>query len=307
MTVPNFVVAGAARSGTTALIEALRGHPDVFVTQPKEPHYFAFAGEPVNFAGPGDDETINKVAVSRRQEYLDLYSSAVGAQARGDGSVSTLYYHSASIPALKELADDMRIVIILRNPVDRAYSSYQYLRARGYEPLSDFTEAVAQEPQRIEDGWHHLWHYTSMSTYADAVEHFLDEFGRDGVGVWFYDDFIEDGRAVVSDVCRFLDLDPERLPDHDLNRVNVSGRPRSEGIQTVIRNLGRHEGVKRVIKKMVPFEARERIRSANLTRSEVPPEVREELDGLFQEDCERLRRLLATPLPGWLGQDRSTR
>lgn len=300
MITPNFVVAGAARSGTTALVEALREHPDVFVTQPKEPHYFAFAGKPVNFSGPGDDETINKVTVSGRDEYLELYSSAAGALARGDGSVSTLYYHDASIPALKELADDIKIVIILRDPIERAFSSYQYLRARGYEPLSDFAAAVAQEPERIDGGWHHLWHYTSMSMYADAIEHFLDEFGRDRVGIWFYDDFMTDGKVVVSEVCRFLGLEPGRLPDHDLNRVNVSGSPRSRGLQALIHNLGRHEGAKRVIKKIVPFQARERIRRANLSRSPVPAGARDDLHDCFREDCEKLARLIDGPVPAWV-------
>ncbi len=72
---------------------------------------------------------------------------------------------------------DMRLVVMLREPVARAHSSFQYMRARGFEPLEDFLEAVAPSTQRKRDNWHHLWHYTRMSLYADAIEAMIDAVG----------------------------------------------------------------------------------------------------------------------------------
>ena len=83
--VPNFLVIGAGRSGTTALVEGLRSHPKVFVTEPKEPHYFALHGRQPDFAGPGDAHTINRVAVTDRQAYLDLYPRQHGLVALATG------------------------------------------------------------------------------------------------------------------------------------------------------------------------------------------------------------------------------
>jgi len=90
-----FVVVGAARAGSTAVTEALRAHPHIFVTRPKEPHYFALSGRPVNFSGPGDDTTINRVAVTDVEQYRAHYPPGGGYRALGEGSVSTLYYHES--------------------------------------------------------------------------------------------------------------------------------------------------------------------------------------------------------------------
>ncbi len=97
MTGPTFLVVGGARCGTSALSEGLRAHPRVFVTEPKEPHYFALHGREVDFSGPGDERTINQVAVTDRDAYLRLYPREHDFLALGDGSVSTLYYHQHAI------------------------------------------------------------------------------------------------------------------------------------------------------------------------------------------------------------------
>ena len=86
MPTPTFLVVGTARAGTTAVVEGLRTHPDVFITHPKEPHYFAFHGTVPDFQGPGDDESINRIAITDRDRYLALYNNTgdtlAGATAR---------------------------------------------------------------------------------------------------------------------------------------------------------------------------------------------------------------------------------
>ncbi|MDN5895646.1 MAG: sulfotransferase, partial [Nocardioides sp.] len=140
--VPDFVVAGAGRSGTTAVVEALRVHPQAFVTEPKEPHYFALHGTRPEFAGPGDAHTINRVAVTDRKAFLDLFPRDRGEfRALGDGSVSTLYYYQRALPEILTMNPGMRFVILLRDPVARAYSSFQYIRARVFDPAEALLEA----------------------------------------------------------------------------------------------------------------------------------------------------------------------
>ena len=89
---PNFLVVGAARSGTTGLVEGLKSHPKVFVTDPKEPHFFALHEMGAHFTAPGDQHTINRVAVTDLDAYLGLYPQDHDYLALGDASVSTLYY-----------------------------------------------------------------------------------------------------------------------------------------------------------------------------------------------------------------------
>ncbi|MGH8792852.1 MAG: sulfotransferase family protein [Stackebrandtia sp.] len=300
MTVPNFVIAGAARSGTTAIAEAIRAHPDAFVTQPKEPHYFAFAGRQVEFTGPYDDATINRVCVTDRDSYLALYPADGQYVALGDGSVSTLYHHKSAVSAISDVNPSMRIVLILRDPVERAFSSYQYLRARGFEPLDDFHAALRDEPRRVEAGWQHLFHYRGMSRYAESVAHFFDAFGRDQVGVWFYEDFAFDSQATVVRICEFLGLDPQRLNAQEAPRVNVSGSPRSRTLQRVIQGATRSQALRSTVKSVVPFGMRERIRRANSKGSRAPDDVRRELEPGFADDVARLAALLdGQAVPGW--------
>ena len=147
-TLPNFLVVGAARCGTTGLVEGLRAHPQVFVTDPKEPHYFALHKHRRALRGTRRRATINQVAVTDRDAYLDLYPQEHDYLALGDGSVSTLYYHQDALPEVVAMNPAMRLVVLLREPVARAHSSHQYMRARGLEPVEDFLEAVALEDER---------------------------------------------------------------------------------------------------------------------------------------------------------------
>lgn len=294
---PTFVVAGAARAGSTAVVEALRDHPDVFVTLPKEPHYLAFAGRPVAFTGPGDDVMMNAVVVTERSSYLDMFAEGEGRQALGEGSVSTLYYADHSIPALQSLNSDVRVVVMLRDPVHRAYSSFQYLSVREFEPLPDFLAAVDDEPRRRDAGWHHLWHYVGMSHYADSLSRFLDAFG-DQVGVWFYDDLVAEPEQTVRSIELFIGVDPARAPQLSNRRVNPSGRPRLAALQSAMLWVGRQQVIGDVGRRLVPFRVRERIRAANLAPTTSGDEARSALLPRFKDDLDRLEDLLGRRVPG---------
>lgn len=294
---PTFVVAGAARSGSTAVIESLRKHPDVFVTQPKEPHFLALAGETPRFTGPDDDTTINRVAVTGDQAYRDLFPADGEFLATGEGSVSTLYYHDDALPRLYRLNPDVRVVLVLREPVARAFSSHQYLLNRGSEPLADFLDAVAREQDRIDAGWHHLWHYTAMSRYAESVRHTLDTFGTDQVGVWWYDDLTEDPIRCLTEIHDFIGVTPPAPDGVITDRVNSSGRPRRAWLQTAMQQVSKHAGLRTALRAVVPFELRERIRNSNLAAQDVPALVRSEMAPVFEKDLSSLEAVLGRSVP----------
>lgn len=301
VTVPTFMVAGAARSGTTALVEGLRRHPLVFITSPKEPHYFALHGTRAHFTGPGDDLTINKVVVSERQAYLRLYPRQHQFYALGEGSVSTLYYHDHSIPEILALNPDMRIVLILREPVARAFSSFTYMRARGYEKCPDLVTAIDEEPQRRQDGWHHMWHYTGMSRYADGVGALQESLGVQRVGVWFYDDMGLDPQGLIRDVLRFLEVPVRRGGGGEVLRVNVSGVPKSAAVQRAFFSARRHPRLRRSVKRFTTYAFREQVRRSNLSRNYLSDDVRTKLAPMFQDDLRRLARIVPEARqPSWL-------
>lgn len=302
-TLPTFVIAGAARSGTNGLVQGLRTHPRVFVTNPKEPHYWAFHGRPADFRGPGDSATVNKVSVTERSRYLDMYPARHNYLALGDGSVSTLYYAERAVQELKEVNPDMRVVVILRDPVERAHSSYSYMRARGFEPHEDFLTALDDEERRRADDWHHLWHYTAMSYYAPGLRALRDGLGADNVGVWFYDDMVRDYVRTISGVLRFIGVPPHPGEAEGVSRVNVSGTPRFPALHHAIWWTTGHEALRRPVKKLTSYRFRELVRRNILRPTGVPHDVRKRLEPMFRDDLREVAGMVGTAGPRWLASN----
>ena len=301
MTGPTFLVAGGARCGTTGLVEGLREHRNVAVIEPKEPHYFAFHRTGAAFTAPGDEHTMNKVAVTDLDRYLALYPSArpdgTPYAALGEGSVSTLYYFEESIPEILRLNPGMRIVVLLRDPVERAYSAYGYMRARGLEPEEDFLTAVHLEEERKEAGWHHIWHYTGMSRYASSLAAFAEAFPPEQLGVWFYDDLNRDYATTVAEVLTHVGVPATAADVPAVPRVNVSGQPRSQVLTHLIKRATGNPTVRTAVKRATSYRFREAVRRRALRSDGPPPGAREHLGPLFADDLARLQTLLPALLP----------
>ena len=161
MTLPNFLIIGAAKSGTTALFEYLEQHPSVFLSNPKEPHFLALQGVCLDFQGPGDAKTINRLAITDFNRYEQLFDNSRGARAIGEASVSTMYYFD-SLNRIQKYLPRAKMLCMLRQPADRAYSAYSFMRMRMLEPHVDFDDALADEAHRIASNWHHIWHYKQI-------------------------------------------------------------------------------------------------------------------------------------------------
>lgn len=293
---PTFLVIGAARSSTTAVAWALGARPDVFLTDPKETHFWAFTAAPRTFSGPGDDDMINRRLVTDPETYLALYAGSQDVTARGDGSVSTLYHPAASIASIREYAaPDVRLVCLLREPAARAHSAYLYLRSRGYEHLDTFDAGLAAEQERIASGYHHMWHYRSMSRYAQQLPAFADAFG-DRLLVAVSEEVQADPETFSRTLLEFLGLDPD--PPLDLSaEVNRGGEPRSALMTRTMGALRRQDGVRRAIRAVVPTRVRESVRRANLTAA--PDVDLTDLRAEFAPDVAAVEHLLGRRLPSW--------
>jgi sulfotransferase family protein len=300
---PQFLVIGAARSGTTALYQHLAEHPGLFLTTPKEPHYFALAGTRPAFTGPGDRQTINRLAVTDPDEYRSLYRAARPDQVRGEASVSTMYY-SRAVTRLRDEVPDARLVCMLRDPADRAFSAYGFMRTRGWEPCAAFEEALADEDRRIDAGWHHIWHYTAMGRYGEQLRHVLDLFPREQVLVLRHEDMVADAAAVLGRVHAFLGV-PELPPTADPD-PHRSGEPR---IKFLSRVISTHHPLKRVVSPLVPLRLRRRLRRQivrrNIVRTTYGDETRRALVETFAADIHLLEQLTGLDLSTWRSPDRA--
>jgi hypothetical protein len=295
---PNFLIIGAARSGTTALTHFFKQHPQIFMCEPKEPHFMAFANREVNFRGPGDESLMNRITVTTLEGYQKLFATAQNKVAIGEGSVSTLYYHDQSIPNIKRYAPDAKLIVILRDPVERAFSSFMYMTSRGLEPLKEFEAALDNEERRISENWHHIWHYVRMGHYAPQIAAFQKAFDNSQIRYYLLEDLQADPRTLLKDVFQFLGVDDTFQPETD-REINRSGNPKNRQVQMALGLLGRTVTLKRAIKAVIPARIREKIKAANLEHPEISKDARVRLSRLYQDDIKAVEDLLGRNLSVW--------
>jgi hypothetical protein len=296
---PTFLIVGAARSGTTALYTFLGRHPGIFAPRLKEPQFFAFRGQTLSFRGPGDDETINRRGVTDEATYRALFAGARPDQQVGEASVSSLYYPQAPLE-IGRCIPDARIVVILRDPVERAFSNYQYMLATVREPASTFSEALAQEEERVRGGWQHIWHYRRLGYYHTQLKRFYEVFRREQIHVLLHEDLLDNPRETLGSLCAFLGLTPMASID-TARPINVSGRPRSPALA---RFLVRSSPLKRAVLALVPTTVRVRLvgtlRTNLLQRETIPAAVAAELRREYRPEIVALENLIERDLGSWL-------
>ena len=299
MTLPNFLVIGAAKAGTTSLYHYLGQHPEVFMSPVKEPHFFALGGTGANFRSPGAEAGINRKSFADPEGYEGLFAGARGEKAIGEASTSYLYSPEAP-ERIKRRVPEARLIAVLRDPAERAYSTFLALRLGGREPLRDFSRALEAEEGRIRDGWEHLWHYKNLGFYHVQLSRYGKALEEGRLRVYLYEDLGADPRGVMRDAYRFLGVDASFEPDTS-QRHNMSGVSNNGFLVSLVRK--RHP-VKTAIKPLVPATVRRRLVSGLqkrvLTRPPFPPEVRRELVEAYREDVLRLEDLIGRDLSAWL-------
>jgi Sulfotransferase family len=190
--VPDFFIVGNPKSGTTALYEMLRRHPDIYMPALKEPHFLA-AEQPPSCTLP---RTLD--------EYLALFAPALAHQRAGEASPSYLRSPIAA-GRIARLAPDAGIIAILREPTSFVRSLHmQYLQDH-VETERDLRRAMAKE-EIVRDG-RTVLRYSERVRYVEQLRRFHELFGRDRVLVLIYDDFRADNEATVRRVLRFLGVD----------------------------------------------------------------------------------------------------
>jgi len=294
---PNFLVVGAAKAGTTSIYQYLKQHPDVYMSPIKEPKYFSSVCLDLPFKGPGDGGVGLEWALTW-DEYLELFAEVKGEKAIGEASADYLYYHDKVIPLIKDRLGNVKIIIILRNPVERAFSAYTYLVRDGRETLS-FEEALQAEDDRRRENYSFIWFYKDAGFYYSAVRAYIDAFGKDKVKIYLFEDLKSDAVALMQDIYRFIGVDDTFVPK--IQRYNVSGVPKSKFLHNFLR---KPSIVKSVAKHLIPERARRNlvleIQNRNLTKPEMKPETRKRLIGVYRDDIKQLEKLIGRDLSFWV-------
>jgi hypothetical protein len=293
---PNFLVIGAAKSGTTAFFSYLRQHPDVFMPSIKEPHFFAFEGERPAFRGPRP--SIN-AAITDPAEYRALFAAAGDAPAVGEASNLYLYLPEAA-ERIRRTLPDARLIAVLRQPADRAYSSYLHLKRDGREPAATFEDALALEAERRDAGWGFLWRYRDMGHYALQLRRYLDHFSSEQILIHLYEDFATSPADVMRTTFAFLGVDPSFRPALG-HRPNQGGVPRAGWRRTLLSRAG---PVRRLAAPLLPRRVRDRVRRSIdrrvLVHEPMSPITRRALTDEYRDEIRELGHLIGRDLSAWL-------
>jgi hypothetical protein len=229
---PDFMVIGAPKAGTTALHTALALHPDVFTTNPKEPKYWLCDGAPPPaWNGPGDKHS-QQEWIWRGEDYTALFAAARDHQLRGESTPFYLWSRGAH-RRIAESLPDVKLVAVVRDPIDRAYSNWMHLWSDGLEPEGDFEAAFARQDDRVLAGWAPFWRYRDLGLYGEQLEHLFTYVDPARVLVIRYRDIVDDPRSAVDRTCRFLgiaDGQVDTIPrDNSRGFVKPGWRPRALG------------------------------------------------------------------------------
>ena len=222
MPLPDFLVIGAPKAGTTALHAALSRHPELYMSPVKEPKFFLTDGPPpTRGGGPGDARTYRE-HVWRREDYEALFAGAPKGALCGESTPFYLYDRAAQ-RRIRELIPHARLIAILRDPVERAHSNWTHLWSAGLEPIDDVVRACAEEERRIAAGWAPFWHYVRLGRYGEQLEHLYRLFPREQVLVFRYRDLVDRPAETLDRIFPFLGVTPGLVTE--IPRENVTAHP----------------------------------------------------------------------------------
>ncbi|MBD3320306.1 MAG: sulfotransferase [Chitinivibrionales bacterium] len=297
---PNFLLVGAAKAGSTAVATYLEQHPQIYMSPMKEPKFISshFIKRPYN--GPGDD-FVENFTIRNLPTYQGLFRWVRRHLAIGEASVENLFYYQKAIPVIKKLLGNPKIIILLRNPVDRAFSAYKMM-VRDYREKLSFEEALEREKERKEKNWEYLWFYREVGLYYEQVKAYCEAFTD--VKIALYDDFHDDTIAFMQNLYRFLGVRDNFKPEVSL-KFNASGRFRNIFLQL----LYRASGFKGLLYKFLSLNGIsdstilstiDSVREGDLEPIHLDPETKHKLTKYFSNDVKKLEKLIGRDLKEWL-------
>lgn len=287
---PTFLIIGSAKAGTTSLYEYLRQHPECFMPeQHKELTFFA----------PPDAQWVKTEA-----QYFEFLEPGRGKKAVGEASVTYLFAPESPALIKTALGSDVRLIVLLRNPVDMVYSLWAHQCKSAGEDLS-FEEALKAETVRMLDpcwrpviGWKYNSAYKDRATYMPQIGRYDALFPPENIRIYLFEEFFSPGLPMFSDLCRFLDIDPSYQPEAKI--FNRAGGVRSRTLLKVVNAQARW---KEPLKKIVPFELRQRLKAQanriNTYEGALPPmsgAMRAKLEDYFASDVLALEGRLGRSL-----------
>lgn len=294
---PNFIIIGAARSGTTSVYQYLRQHPQICMSTIKETNYFAFLASQM----PGSRILpLLPWKVTTEKDYQALFRATKKHLAIGEAS--PFYLFAPGVPALiKKYLPEVRLIAILRNPVERAYSAYLKNLSEGFENRP-FKQAIEDEIQGATTAVNTTTYHVRAGLYHNLLSRYLENFDHTQLQIYFYEDLVNSSRTFMRAIFKYLDVDAEFVPNVSIrfNRGTILPIKKNAGFRKVKQltwRLGQH------LPGTLYFflhNVQQSIQSKLLPTPKLGAEGRILLRDLFVEDIERLQALTGRDLSKWL-------
>ena len=276
---PTFLMVGAPKAGTTSVYHYLRQHPEIFMSNVKEPHYFTLSGK--------DRERFPDAVIHgttyTREEYLDLFKVVGTEKARGEESTGYLMSSTAAERIRHEIPD-AKIIVVLRNPADRAFSGY-LMKLRN-----------AREWSSLETAFERGKVYVENSFYYNNLLRYYELFPRERIAIFLFEDMRRDPVAVMQRMYRFLEVDEGFLPE-TTTRHNEAWMPKNLHLNYIRNFILRAKRVREILDRT---QAKRLFRK--FTRGgppEFPGEIRARLMDLYSKDIEDVEVLTGLDLSVW--------
>lgn len=288
MRMPNFLIIGAEKAGTTALYQYLKQHPEVYMSSIKEPKFFA----------PEYND-----AVSDREAYSLLFQEASAEVAIGEASPQ--YLNSPNAPNLiKQYVPEVKLIAIIRQPVERAYSHYNmlvnlgyYTKVRGF--IEDFRESKSS--QSLKENYSF-----KSSFYFEGLNRYFSQFNKEQIRVYLYEDFKRNSHEFIKSIFDFLGIDNTFLPNMETEH-NKSFVPKNQTMHLALHGLRTKSNyVKTLSKFLLPDNFRKSLINNFLSQNKeflpkLPAQLRKEFTKeVYYEDILKVERLLGVDLSEWL-------
>lgn len=291
---PNLFLVGAPKCGTTSLHGYLSQHPDIFMSQNKEPHYF---GQDVSLA----------FSVRDIDRYMSLFDEGKGCIYRGESSTWSLYSATAAAE-IREFAPDARIVVMLRHPADFVASLHLQALNSGGEDILNLEDALEAEVDRAEGRRmppHCIWptlQYRKVARFSSQVQRYIDAFGRNRVMIGLQEDMRNDLQGFIEKLHKFLGVTP--IPLSDTSWQNKSRN--LSRVDLLVKNAWWRSPLFRKIVRRSPSGARQAYRFItsrllpSVRKNTFDPALRERLTCEFRDEILHLQSLLDRDLSHWL-------
>jgi len=295
---PNFLIVGFPKCGTTSLVNTLGFHHDIFIPDKKELRFFTHdLLKEKGFKGPGDKKT-KRLVISSWEGYKNQFMTKKPFTAIGEATTDTAYYYNTTIPNIKKRLGDPKIIIVLRDPVDRAISAYSHLIRDDREKLS-FEEAIKKEKCRLNKGYESIWAYSNGGMYYHSVESFLKNFSQ--VKVILFEDLKDFYDKTVKETFSFLDVDENiAIRRHHNNKSGISKN------KLLNKFLNESMSIKDIIKKVIginnAMEIKDFFQNINVRKIEIDNDQKDRLRKHHLDDINNLEKLINKDLSNWKSQ-----